>query len=111
MTMTAIREATVCECCLLVIANGDDSGCRDYYGHDHATCSLPGAVVGDAEGYDRWQPWTCEGCGTDLLPGATAYGVDVLERQHRHEYRDEIADWWCEDCQTVTDYCHQIAPR
>jgi hypothetical protein len=36
MPMTFTREIAVCECCALVIANGDDSGCRDYYGHTHA---------------------------------------------------------------------------
>ena len=25
----------VCECCALVIANGDNPSCRDYYGHTH----------------------------------------------------------------------------
>lgn len=27
------------------------------------------------------------------------------ERSHHHTYHADIADWWCEDCDTVTDYC------
>ena len=29
---------------------------------------------------------------------------------HTHHYRDDIADWWCDECDTVTDYCQQINP-
>jgi hypothetical protein len=24
---------------------------------------------------------------------------------HRHSYRTDINDWWCYDCDTVTDFC------
>lgn len=37
-------EGSACECCRLVIANGDDSGCRDYYGHTHTAPTLPDRV-------------------------------------------------------------------
>lgn len=30
------------------------------------------------------------------------------EPQHRHGYRPDISDWWCYDCDTVTDFCKQL---
>jgi len=30
-----IKEGSCCACCASMIANNDDSGCRDFYGHDH----------------------------------------------------------------------------
>ena len=33
--MTIIDELSLCDCCALVVANDDESGCRDYYGHTH----------------------------------------------------------------------------
>lgn len=42
----------------------------------------------------------------------TAATEDVPESPaHRHYFRADIADWWCEACDTVTDYCQQINPR
>lgn len=44
--MAEIRfEGECCECCALVIANGDDSGCRDYYGHTHPSPALSAETV------------------------------------------------------------------
>lgn len=31
--------------------------------------------------------------------------------RHTHTYRDDIADWWCVECDTVTDYCNRLNPR
>ena len=25
--------------------------------------------------------------------------------RHHHHYRPDISDWWCRECDTVTDYC------
>lgn len=33
-----------------------------------------------------------------------------LVRPHSRWYRRDIADWWCNDCQTVADYCQQTNP-
>lgn len=27
---------------------------------------------------------------------------------HHHYYLYEISDWWCDNCQTVTDYCKEL---
>lgn len=35
---------------------------------------------------------------------------DFTTVTHLHAYDREIADWWCHDCETVTDYCQQINP-
>ena len=24
---------------------------------------------------------------------------------HHHYYRHDVSDWWCRECDTVTDYC------
>ena len=34
----------------------------------------------------------------------------VLEPGHRHEYSRDLADCWCHDCDTVTDFCTQTNP-
>ena len=31
-----------------------------------------------------------------------------FEKKHHHEYRRDIADWWCHNCDTVTDFCTQL---
>lgn len=30
------------------------------------------------------------------------------EPKHHQWYDRTINDWWCEDCQNVTDYCKQL---
>ena len=47
---------TLCECCALMLANNDDSGCRDYHGHDHAPLEVPRDTVISGG------PHTWEGC-------------------------------------------------
>jgi hypothetical protein len=27
---------------------------------------------------------------------------------HHHRYRSDLADWWCDDCDTVTDFCTEL---
>lgn len=27
---------------------------------------------------------------------------------HHHHYRSDISDWWCDDCDTVTDFCTEL---
>lgn len=30
------------------------------------------------------------------------------QNTHRHEFDYERKDWWCHDCETVTDYCKEL---
>lgn len=27
---------------------------------------------------------------------------------HHHRYDYELADWWCDNCRTVTDFCKEL---
>lgn len=38
------------------------------------------------------------------------YDEDLTVADHHHYFRPDIADMWCEECDTVTDYCQQINP-
>lgn len=31
-----------------------------------------------------------------------------LEQSHHHRYDRERADWWCDNCRTVTDFCKEL---
>ncbi|MGN6129277.1 MAG: hypothetical protein ACTHOK_02960 [Nocardioidaceae bacterium] len=111
MPLTLVREIAVCECCALVIANGDDSGCRDYYGHTHPAPDVPAGTCLTDDGADQPStPWTCEACGERVDRFAYRMWAAVLEAEHWHEYRRDLADWWCRDCNTVTDFCAQTNP-
>ncbi len=68
-------EHQVCECCALMLANGDESGCRFFYGHSHPACVLAAVVGGDSV---QWHRWTCAGCGSDMLAGAMSFDAVVL---------------------------------
>lgn len=35
---------------------------------------------------------------------------EMPELTHRHEFRYDIKDWWCYDCDTVTDFCQELNP-
>ena len=66
----------VCECCALVINNGDDSGCRDFHGHTHPTCDKS-VIYADMEdtfevGYFHAN---CNGCGEIVRTGGTLYAA------------------------------------
>ena len=75
-----VREGVMCECCALMVANDDESGCRDYYGHTHQKCTLPlGTYVSSEDESEYWGYWTCEGCGQEMLPGAVQFEFIVLE--------------------------------
>ena len=69
-------ELLVCECCALVINNGDDSGCRDFHGHTHPTCDKS-VIYADMEstfevGYFYAN---CNGCGEIVRTGGTLYAA------------------------------------
>ena len=76
-------DVWVCECCALMVRNGDESGCRDYYGHTHPTCDKS-VVYADMEhtfevGYFHTN---CNGCGELVRTGGTLYAAIRLSRNH-----------------------------
>jgi hypothetical protein len=76
--MRVIRdEMALCECCAVMLANDDDSGCRDYYGHaEHALVLFDGmadVVLADSE--DGFRVADCAGCGVSAQ--VTAYAVQL----------------------------------
>lgn len=94
--MAEVRyEGRCCECCLLMIVNGDESGCRDYYGHTHRPASLSeeterelsaaypqfdqsewewnAFVVGDSQGTHSLN--YCELCDSELTYTYTFYVI------------------------------------
>jgi hypothetical protein len=46
----------------------------------------------------------CPECGEpiDYCPG---------HESHVFTYRFDVSDWWCEQCDTVSDFCQQINPH
>lgn len=70
----------LCECCAIVAANGDDSGCRSYHEHeDHALNASTGYVsVDEYMGED--ETFTCDGCGWSIVRGRFYIGtMDVTD--------------------------------
>lgn len=51
--------------------------------------------------------WTDDVTGGWVCPDTG----DEHDPQHRHVYRADVSDWWCETCGTVTDFCQQTNPR
>ena len=74
--MVFLDSEHVCECCALVIANGDRS-CRDYYGHTHGD-PVGHWVLGDEWIEAGWAGDTCAACGVKVdhyAPLLEAYRV------------------------------------
>ena len=46
---------------------------------------------------------------TWLLSGGGA--APAVPSEHRRRYRSDISDWWCDDCETVTDFCQELNPH
>ena len=70
----------LCECCAIVAANGDDSGCRSYHEHnDHAlTASIGYVSVDEHMGTD--ETFMCDGCGWRIERGSYYIGtMDVTD--------------------------------
>ena len=69
-------EVWLCECCALMVNNGDDSSCRDFHGHTHPTCDKS-VTCADTEstfevGYFHAN---CNGCGEIVRTGGTLYAA------------------------------------
>ena len=78
-TRDDLPTLTVCDCCLSLLANGDESSCRDYYGHTHPSGTFPANTVpgDDSDTETRFRAWVCDGCGED--GGVYAHTVYVIE--------------------------------
>ena len=76
-TITETMLVFVCECCALMLTNGDDSECRDYYRHGHIDCDLGAGAVMTGEQVETLAPTTCDGCHQRLGALATMYQVSA----------------------------------
>ena len=63
--MVFLESEYVCDCCALVIANGDNSACRDYYGHTHGDPAGLWAL-GDEWVEACWLAAPCAACGVEV---------------------------------------------
>lgn len=70
----------LCECCALKLANDDESGCRDYHRHEHASLNVPlGTAV--SQGPHTWDgtlDLACHGHERGLVqPGETFWVAEL----------------------------------
>ena len=65
----------VCECCALLITNGDDSGCRDFHNHTHPDCDHAVRHLTGLKHHVGYFTMNCTGCGMIQRDGAVVYGV------------------------------------
>lgn len=75
------HELTLCECCMMALVNGDTSGCRDYWNHDHPDLCVPADTVpGDTEGQEWLSHFDtrCDGHGGTIEYGARYFTAYVL---------------------------------
>lgn len=55
---------------------------------------------------DNWSGIWTDTTGATVCPGSG----HSHQPKHSHTYRSDLSDWWCVDCDTVTDHCQQINP-
>lgn len=82
----------LCECCTMLLANDDDSGCRDFHGHTHGALRVPAgtALVNHTPlTHESLTPMTCDGHGGDITVMAPYWIAVTPERPAR---ADETAD-------------------
>lgn len=50
--------------------------------------------------------------GVELIAVTEANATyrETVIASHHHYFREDIADIWCDECDTVTDYCQQLNP-
>lgn len=75
---TITEELSLCDCCALLVANADESSCRDYYGHTHKSAELPAGTVIAGEEVESYRGFHCDGCDQDMLPMANEWPAVVL---------------------------------
>ena len=66
----------VCECCALMVNNGDESSCRDFHGHTHPTCDKSVAYANTEVTFTvGYFHANCNGCGAIVRTGGTLYAA------------------------------------
>jgi hypothetical protein len=80
--MSADKILVLCECCAFKLANDDESGCRDYYRHDHAGLDVPpGTVI--SQGPHTWNgtfDLDCRGHENGIVhPGEIFWVAETVE--------------------------------
>lgn len=76
-------ELHLCDCCGIMVANADDSGCRFYCGDAHAdrVATFPGylgenfTVAVGADEYVDSRARACDGCGDTINRGYPSEGL------------------------------------
>lgn len=89
MSVVSVADyrAELCDCCLVWLANNDDSGCAGTCGPDDHPEGLMGqwndvngqVVPGDESDRHAFSTVQCDGCGTHLAGTRTSCPVVVLE--------------------------------
>lgn len=60
---TKTDTLALCECCALMIANNDETGCRDHDHHTHKSVEVPARTVLTDECDQPYSGFICDGCG------------------------------------------------
>lgn len=69
-------EVWVCECCALMVNNGDESSCRDFHGHNHPTCDKSVTYANMEDTFEvGYFHANCNGCGAIVRTGGTLYAA------------------------------------
>lgn len=105
MPVITSEELSLCDCCALMVANGDESGCRDFYGHTHQATELPIGTVMAGDSLETARGFTCDGCQEDQGPLANEWPAVVLVQAPEHvNYPHE--DGRLFDCPACEASCH-----
>ena len=66
----------LCECCALMVNNGDDSSCRDFHGHTHPTCDKSVIYANTEDTFEvGYFHANCNGCGAIVRTGGTLHAA------------------------------------
>lgn len=117
--MITTADLLICHDCACVIANGEcviltADGNADiapdliarWEDNGWVPSSLVLACEPDGSTCPDYSSQPCDACGSDIA--GWRHVAASLEPEHRHEYRADLADWWCHDCQSITDHCEQM---
>ncbi len=75
-TNADVCHVWVCECCALMVNNGDESSCRDFHGHTHPTCDKSVTYANTEDTFTvGYFHANCNGCGAIVRTGGTLYAA------------------------------------